>query len=547
MLRRLRHWIPVTFAVLLSAFTRPQVGDLVELRGFVNAHMNAKFRQIDENRVYVLQAGTKAQVEQVQYFPATGNYGIRIKLINAAGVRSQYNNSLWVYYNVQNPAMKLYSAGEDPNALRRTLERWQSDPAVRALEVRNPRQATAAVVTRETQAIPAPHVSPPPSPSASAAAPARGSRGQGEVAPAEVVQSVESLNRAARRADPEPRCRECSERPPQYGRCTAQNSYLEDQIDRLQSGVLSTLLNTTPRYPRLEACVRESMNISGGPFALCRLGEDQIGAWVGKACTSERLVKIVQNAFTLSVDCMATYINGAADDPAVLRETFRSTLALVNLESGFHTNAVSSTGAGGLGQITSGAIDWVNRHMWSEMQNHIRNSSNPSCRQLQGVNMRPISSRSRASCDRMSLEDGNPLTNMFYTLGHIKMVRKDVETTLNRKLRESRLQLDPAFREKLVGALANWGHNTGAYGLTRPLSALLETDAGVAALRSGNLEQFLGLLKAEVRSFHVYYLRRQGASEQRISARAHEASQFHDVVQKKMGLLERKVGRSCGL
>ena len=544
MLRNWRFHTAMALMITLTAFTRPQVGDLVELEGLVNARENARFRSQDQNRVYTLQAGTKAQIEQVQYFSGTGNYGVRIKLINASGVRSQHETSLWVYYNVKNPSMKLYAAQGNADQLRTTLEQWQSSPRVQALEVRDPSRATAVITTRETRAVapqppPRPVATPAPAPRVAAPAGPRSS---------DVVGTVDRLNRVAQQAAPSPECRDCSVRPAQYEQCSARNNYLEQQMDRLQGQpILRELLSAQPRYPRLEACVRESMNISGGPFTHCEIGQANLSGSAPKACTSGRLVRVVQNGFTMTVDCLAGYLNGSEGNQEVLSETLRSTVALVNLESGFHINARSSTGASGLGQITDGATNAINRAEWSNMMRHIQNSTNASCQQLKRMNLQPARPSRGAVCDRIGLEAGNPVTNMLYTIGHMKLVRKEVELTVNRKIRENGIRLSAAQKEKLLGALTTWGHNTGAYGITRPVSSLMETDNGINALNAGNIDQFLSLLKGEVSSFHGYYLQRRGSSPAAIQSRQREASGFYQFVQNKMNLLERKVGRQCTL
>ncbi|MFN7727708.1 MAG: hypothetical protein ACK5P7_00985 [Bdellovibrio sp.] len=549
MLRKTRFLSAVSLLFVLTAFTRPQTGDLVELEGLVNARENAKFRSHDQNRVYMLPAGTKAQIEQVQHFAGTGNFGVRIRLINAAGVKEQHSKSLWVYYNVKNPSMKLYSVSGDENQLRQTLDQWKTSPRMKALEVRDPGRASAVVTTRETPAVA--HRSTTSVPVVKPAPAARAPRyeGPGPVRAADVIGTVGRLNQVTRQySPPVPECRDCSVRPAQYEQCNARNNYLEQQMDRLQGQpILRELLSTTPRYPRVEACVRESMNISGGPFTLCQIGNaDHSGSTV-KACTSSRLVRVVQNALTASVDCLAPYLNGTDGNQAVLSETFRSTIALINLESGFHINARSSTGASGLGQITDGATKAINQNEWSNMMRHIQNSSNPSCQQLKRMNLQPARPSRGAVCDRIGLESGNPMTNMLYTIGHMKSVRREVELTVNRKIRENSIRMSPAQKEKLLGALITWGHNTGAYGITRPVSSLLETDAGIRALNAGNVEGFLGLLKGEVSSFHGYYLARRGMGAQAIQRRQTEASGFYQYVQNKMNLLERKVGRQCSL
>jgi hypothetical protein len=163
------------------------------------------------------------------------------------------------------------------------------------------------------------------------------------------------------------------------------------------------------------------------------------------------------------------------------------------------------------------------------------------------MNLQPAVSNISHVCDRMSLQNGNPAENMLYTVAHMKSVRRSVEPSLDAGLRDNGIRLNPAQHEALVGALTNWGHNTGAYGITVPLESAMDTDAGQAALKAGNVDQFLSLLRAQVSGFHVAYMKRQGATDAAAARRASEASNFYTYLQNKMNLLERKVGRTCSL
>ena len=427
----LQNWraYPIALLLFLTAFTRPEVGDLLELEGFVNAREQARFRSRDQNRIYVLQPGTKAQVEEIQHFPGTGNYGLRIRLINTTNVRDEHNQSLWVYYNVKKPSLKLYSISGNTDQLRETLEHWQTSTKIKALEVRpqtglrSSRVPTAAVVVQPVQAIPA-------ATTPSLRTPVPEPRPRIEAPPmSEMVSTVQRMNRVARdQVSPDPVCRGCLSRPSaQDVTCSAQNNYLEQQMDRLQGQpVLRELLSATPRHPRLEACVREGMTMTGGPFSVCAIGSNTPQTVGARACTSSRLVRVVQNALSTTVECFAGYLNGHEGNSQLLSETMRNTLALVNLESGFHINTRSATGAAGLGQITEGAVRSINNSEWSRMMAHVQSSSNSACQSLRRMDLKPMRPSRTAVCDRMSFEAGNPVTNMIYTLAHMKQVRREL-------------------------------------------------------------------------------------------------------------------------
>lgn len=529
----------LTLLILLSAFRSPEVGDLIELENLVNARQSARFRKTDQNRAYVLGVGTKAQVTEIQYFAKTQNYGLKIKLINAAGVREEQSSSLWVYYNVKKPSLKLYSLAGDENALRDTLKDWSSSPQVQALEVQKPQEATAAVVTAETPALPAVNFD--------SSTPQTLIPEENNQEPAkEVVATLARIEHVTGQVkkDPVP-CLECTQRQAQYDSCNSQNDYLEKQIDRLQGQDYLRQLLSTSEQTLSASCVRESMKFTSGPFAKCVVGSTLGQTTAAKACTSQKLVKLVDQSLNLSMKCFAKYLNSNAQNPEVFKQTSRSVIALINLESGFHLNARSTTGASGLGQITAGASKAILKNQWAPMRSFANQSAQRECKDLSKIYPAAPSNINSSGCDnRMNLDSGGPLANMLYTIGHMKLVRTEVELTLNRKLKELGIRLSAVQNEKLISSLVTWGHNTGSYGITRPLLSLLSSTTGQEALKNENIDSFLSLMKGEVAGFHRNYLRRRsagGSSENRIK----EASQFFDHVQNKMKKLEQRVGRKC--
>jgi hypothetical protein len=503
----------VTLGISLSvaAFSPPRQGEIVELESFLNARSEAKFRTHDQNVLLTLPPKTRGQITNVKHFPDSGNYGLELTTVDPRTGKSI--TGVWVYYNIKNPNLKL-------------LRSMNSDETTSS-----PAAASAAETVQATTAVRAP-----------------GSKNDTQSTAASAIQSLTAMNQIQTLIQPEADCKNCKAQSPVYEKCGVKNSYFETQLDILQSVPgYDDLVSSRPRYPRIESCVRESMNMSGGKFRVCDQNGNQVQTRAPKACASDRLVNVTQNAFGLSVDCLAEFLNKDAHHPAVLKETFRNTIALVNLESGFQINSHSNTSAAGLGQITDGTTDWINKTMWNKMKAHIANSQNPSCSDLRRFDLKPSRPSRAYVCDRLGLQNGNPITNMLYTLGHLKLVRQEIESVFDRRMKELRLKITPEFREKLIGNLTNWGHNTGAYGITRPLLSGLETVEIQNALKAQNADKFNELMKFEVASFHEYYLKRRNFPEDKIPARVIEASRFNDYVQNKLKTLEKRVGRECSI
>lgn len=503
----------VTLGISLSvaAFSPPRQGEMIELESFLNARSEAKFRITDQNVLLTLPPKTRGTITRVRYFPESGNYGLELTTLDPKSQKPLAG--IWVYYNVKNPSIKLL----------RSMNSTET--------TNSPAAASAAETVKPTHAIRVP-----------------GSNQDSQSAAASAIQSLTAMNQIQTMIKPEAECTNCKAQSPVFEKCDSKNSYFETQLEILQSVPgYDDLISSHPRYPRIESCVRESMNMSGGKFRVCDQNGNQVQTRAPKACASDRLINVTQNAFGLSVDCLAEFLNKDARHPSVLRETFRNTIALVNLESGFQINSHSNTSAAGLGQITDGTTDWINQTMWNKMKSHIAGSQNPSCSELRRFDLKPSRPARAHVCDRLGLQNGNPVTNMLYTLGHLKLVRQEVESVFDRRIRELKLKISPEFREKIVGALTNWGHNTGAYGITRPLLSGLETIEIQNALKEQNADKFNELMKTEVASFHEYYLKRRNVPEEKIPARVIEASRFNDYVQNKLKTLEKRVGRECSI
>src|SRR5690606_27545591 len=89
----------------------------------------------------VLDKGTRGEIKGYRKFHS-GNYGIKMKILSGP----QTGNTLWVYYNKQNPALKLYT---------KQPQDWQkADPQYSTSELRISKYAeTQRKVAAQTQEL----------------------------------------------------------------------------------------------------------------------------------------------------------------------------------------------------------------------------------------------------------------------------------------------------------------------------------------------------------------------------------------------------------
>lgn len=108
------------------AFAFPQKDDLVELSGGIYGRSDAKFRSIDKNHTFVLKPGTRGIISEVKKFPATKNYGVCLEILNATDVPAT-QKCTWVYFDMNNPNMNLYSVAQDTKSQQEILTKWAQE------------------------------------------------------------------------------------------------------------------------------------------------------------------------------------------------------------------------------------------------------------------------------------------------------------------------------------------------------------------------------------------------------------------------------------
>lgn len=281
-------------------------------------------------------------------------------------------------------------------------------------------------------------------------------------------------------------CESCnrSSQAVKFDSCNSKNNYLINNLDYLgtKGGLLSKLKNNlvAPNNIINPECIRTSMTTIFGSqsknFKQCTSeGSLKTAATKVRPCVNESYFNLINNSFALASQCLKDYLNSDSEQAS---EDILAIYSLINIESGFHANAVSATGAGGIGQFTSGAIEDFNHNQLQKIKSFLSNSSNNNC---QAINQEilnskiPMNTSVSNSCERISLKKGNPLLNMIYTFGYFKQTRKILFKGVfeNKRYAKNFSRLSNNDQEKLERALTIWAHNAGAAGVAAPMKSLL--------------------------------------------------------------------------
>lgn len=324
-------------------------------------------------------------------------------------------------------------------------------------------------------------------------------------------------------------CLTSTTQDPRFERCSNQNGYFEDVLAGGNLPAMQALKDATPSNATV-TCMAERMRTSGGRFNYCSQGSGGYGQRVNRPCASERMVRAVASAFELTSECLAGYVDPGTENNAEAKASLRRALfQLINHESGFVPNSVSSTEAGGMGQLTQGAIQHINREEFGTIQARIKSSSNPACQQLAKSEYRPMQGSTANGCERLALQNGNPQLNLMYSMAHMKLIYDQVAGQLDRA------GVSGAARTTLLHQLLVWGHNVGSGGMGEILRISLSRHG--ASLRAGNVGAFLQAMQQDTASWHR-------AKGQRDPA---EPTRFLAKTQNDLASLERRVNGSCGV
>lgn len=326
-----------------------------------------------------------------------------------------------------------------------------------------------------------------------------------------------------------------------YGQCNSRNDYFEDRLAgmRQRGGLLGDLLTGGPKADSIlkPTCLRAGLDSRYGAnsqvFAACAPGENQARQSQVRPCVSENYFTLLNNSFDLVARCMGPMISG---NPADQREDIRLMFGMLNIESGLHMNVVSSTGAAGIGQFTSDAIDDVNDNDFPQLRSKLEAMGGSCARMSRDIlsGNPPMRATSSRSCDRVALERGNPLLNLVYMFAYVARAKKDFSRDFfdDRRFAKFFAGLPPHEKNRLRTILTMWSHNTGPAGLRTPLMALLNTKYRGSQVTDVN--QFVKDLAQSMRQ----YPHPANDSESRRS----ETSNYWPVAASALSKLERDAG-----
>ncbi len=359
--RLFRNLGVLTLSVYLVAFTSPHSDDLVELKALMNGRSEAKFRDIDSNKIYHIKSGSRGIVKEVKHFDPkvqgnTGNYGICVQFQNVEGAGND-QKCVWVYYRPDDPNMILHSVGKDTEKQKEILANWAKEGTKGALVSLKPTDASKAqaatttrpvsgvgqrttaseieIVLKTTPSRPAaaadasPIASAPRVASASSTILPRLSQAGGvdadtaNVIARNTIESMVNMNSNAGQAmNPNTSCLQCDRmRLQAVNKCDdhkAPDAYMQSVLKGMLNDPAYSAFYGSPQKEIINtACIqRNMMNFSTSPsfYRQCSPGQVSGGKHVPRACISEDYLNITSKAFNLVADCMGDYVVGGFDD-----------------------------------------------------------------------------------------------------------------------------------------------------------------------------------------------------------------------------------------
>ena len=346
-------------------------------------------------------------------------------------------------------------------------------------------------------------------------------------------------NMAGNRNCEGPECKDIAN--PKYMQCNRQNDYLEKEMDGLskKSSLMAKIINSrvNPQAIIKPACMRMSMEakfgINSKNFRQCSASSKMSSAF--RPCISENYFKMITNSFNVVSTCLKDYMSpGASDDMQNL--DVRAAYAMINIESGFHVNAVSGTGAGGIGQMTGPAIVDSNKTEMSKIRAALEAHPNPACSELSHEfldSKEPMRADKAASCDRISIKKGNPVLNMIYTYAYLKWSKNAMSrVVLNDKRYKNKFKMSDYEKQKIQRALMVWSHNTGPAGTWTPAMTLLNTVYRNKPVTSS--DEFINELQQ--------YMKKFPARANKSAARRTETSKYFPGITNLLNQIETNVG-----
>lgn len=550
-------------ACLSLAAVTPQEGQLIELKNFVNARSESKFRKSDANKIYQLRQGTKAVIGEkpVEFKdPKTKvpyAYGLCLKILNADV--STKKDCYWVYYKESAKNLEIHDVQGDEQ--KKLLESWKAESkkkvpvtvlneefktnagadskkekvAAKKAEpapklTNTPKENLPVHVTEETTSYHEPHYpkpkvsAPEPKPKAQLKsykkdfpAPKEDSSGADSMNAAVIAKATEinaRLNTDGLK--PEPAKNGCDGKcaTPALGKgevCKpGKNDYLEKDIEDLQKNpqtIIAHLLNgNQPAKFIKDECFATALQFKGGSYKTCIGGK--AATKVDRPCATDNLKKVVRTSFDMTMTCLGEYLTSDAKTVNSAAENF---FFMISHESGHNPNAVSWSGAGGSSQLTdpldeknrpAGAIAHFNRSEKEVMMDYLNKKNDPQCSPIQQALNQGMGEGPQNSCDRISLQKGNPLLNLVYGLGYQKFLRRNVTKLMTQNPMAIRIfgKAEPQTKEFLENQLSLWGHNTGPSGMTGAIIRYLAKHPNKEVVTIKDATEMLSAMKSSIKA-----------------------------------------------
>ncbi len=321
--------------------------------------------------------------------------------------------------------------------------------------------------------------------------------------------------------------------------CDSNNNYLQEKLESFvtksfPSSLMS--LHTENIATIRPKCFQLAMSAGAfgerGPyFGQCNSATGSPSPENNRPCVSATYIRLGANSFNALARCLRGYLEpDAGKQEAAIVSIFKS----LAKESGFHINARSYRGAGGVGQITDNAIADVNNGELSRLRNHLRQSSSPTCKGFDAFlndYPQPLIKSDGDTCGRSAIENGNPISNLMYAFAYNKILRNQVKGALqsNSYLQSVVRALPQGQQSAALETLTLHAYNAGYAG----------TMAGVSVLNSNsttvrNIDQFRtalgdaiaqGLRNQNVRDEKRNYAKRIGSLWTSINSSLREGEQ----------------------
>jgi hypothetical protein len=330
-----------------------------------------------------------------------------------------------------------------------------------------------------------------------------------------------------------------------FNQCSGKDNYLEESLERkkVSASYLGALIRTPiSKKPIVRpVCIETAMFLqspASGPvvnYKTCSGGTAKNAP--ARPCVSEKYFTLVNNSFEVVSQCLKSYI-GAGESASAQKQDILAVFGMISVESGFHINITSKTGAGGIGQFTETAITSVNKKI-SETETFLLENKDVRCQKLATEFLKDDKLMSpKGTCERVSVTEGNPVTNMIYTYAALKQTKDDFDNNVFN---------DPTFKDKFAlssndmaevkRATMIWAHNTGIAGLKTPLYKLLNTK--YAKNKVTNSDKFISELETYLRSY-------PNKGNSKTKARISETAGYYPKIQKKIELIQDgAAGGSC--